>query len=269
MRPYIGDVIICASFFFFNKGHSTRAIVRSPGFNPHRISNIVTPKRYLKSDLGKGRNTMRFRLLLGAVLLVCVAGTASALNYLPLGEGTVSYFEGVADPSATLVLTIEENDGMVAVASMIETGGNDFATWFQLSQDVDGQTYLLGQSFDGGATWALTADPVVWIDTPLEVGKTWSQETMLGEDTYVIDCEVTAHEAVTVPAGEYSAYCIVQEAVLAGMYEYTYIGWYAENIGLVSLDWTGAFLGDVYELTDAVVVGYDASSWSQVKSLYR
>jgi hypothetical protein len=212
---------------------------------------------------------MRYRLLIAVVLLVLFAGAASALNYLPLGEGSVSYYEGVADPAAALVVTIEENDGNIAIMSMIETGGNDFATWYQLTQDPDGQTYLLAQSFDEGVTWAYTADPLVWIDTPLEVGKTWSQETMLGEDTYVLEAEVTAHETVTVPAGEYLAYCIVHEALVGGMYEYTFVSWLAENIGPVHMDWTGAFLGDVYELTDAVVIGTESRSWGQVKALYR
>jgi hypothetical protein len=35
------------------------------------------------------------------------------------------------------------------------------------------------------------------------------------------------------------------------------------------MDWTGAFLGDVYELTDAVVIGTESRSWGQVKALYR
>ena len=201
---------------------------------------------------------MRVRFILCIVLLLFATGTASALNYLPLGAGTVSNFRGVSDPSASLALTVQENNGAFAIVSLLETGGNDFATWFQISQDPDGQTYLLAQSFDGGGSWSYAADPIVWIDTPLEVGKTWSQETMLGGNTYTIETEVTAHETVTVPAGEFTAYCLVHSAVLAGIYPYTYIGWYAENIGLVSLDWTGAFLGDVYQLTHGVIVGTES-----------
>jgi hypothetical protein len=209
------------------------------------------------------------RLLVGIVIGTILTGTASALNYLPLGTGSVSYLQGVDDTSASLTLTIEENNGVVAVMSVIETGGNDFATWFKLSQDLDGQTYLLAQSLDGGANWNYTGEPVVWIDTPLEVGKTWSQETTLGENTYVIDSEVTAQEILSVPAGEFSTFCITHVGVVGGVYTYTYIEWYAENVGIVKMDWTGAFLGDVYELTDAVVIGAESRSWDEVKSLYR
>ena len=61
----------------------------------------------------------------------------------------------------------------------------------------------------------------LFFNSLLEVGKTWSQETMLGGNTYTIETEVTAHETVTVPAGEFTAYCLVHSAVLAGIYPYT------------------------------------------------
>ena len=71
------------------------------------------------------------------------------------------------------------------------------------------------------------------------------------------------------PAGEFLAYCIVHEAVLGGVFVFTFIEWYAENVGFVKIDWTGFALGEGYELTDAVVIGTETLSWGQVKASYR
>jgi hypothetical protein len=212
---------------------------------------------------------MLTRLPLVAILLLSGVGAASATMYLPLAEGTVSHLQGINDATNALEVSVAENTGAHAVLAVVETGGNDFATWLRMSQDLDGTTYLLGQSFDGGATWNDLGEPVVWIDVPLAVGNTWSQSTTLGTDTYEITSEVTAHELVSVPAGDFMAYCIEHVGVVAGALTYTYVEWYAENLGIVKLDWTGFAHGDVYGLTGANIVATEPSTWGKVKALYR
>ena len=213
---------------------------------------------------------MRLRITLAFALLLLGVGTASAVTYLPLAMGTESHLQGVDDPANTLNLTVVENTGSQAVLYVDEVGGNDFDTWLRLDQDPDGKTYLLGQSFDGGASWNTTADPVVWIDMPLSVGHQWSQSTMLGTNTYEITSEVLAQEIVDVPAGQFTAICIQHVGVVAGAITYTYIEWYAEDIGIVKLDWTGFTHGDQYVLLDSTnVVATEGSSWDNLKAMYR
>lgn len=212
---------------------------------------------------------MHIRILFTAVMLLVGAGSASATSYMPLAEGTVSNFAGTADPSNSLVVSVYENTGVYSELAVIETGGNNFSTWLRLSQDPDGHTYLLAQSLDGGVTWNELAEPVVWIDMPLAVGNTWSQTTTLGPNSYEIESEVLSYGLVTVPAGDFMAYCIHHVGVVGGAVTYTYIEWYAENIGIVKLDWTGFIHGDVYALTHAQIIATESISWGLVKALYR
>lgn len=212
---------------------------------------------------------MTTRVMLAAVLLLFSAGTASAINYLPLAEGTVSQLSGVDNPANSLTISVLENLGSHAILFVDENGGSDWDTWLRMSQDPDGTTYLLAQSFDGGATWNETDDPVTWIQTPLAVGNTWSQSTMLGSSTYEITSEVLSCGQVTVAAGDFMVWCIQHVGVIGGVQTYTYIEWYAENIGIVKLDWTGFAHGDMYELTGAHIVATEFSTLDSVKALYR
>ncbi len=213
---------------------------------------------------------MRFIITLALALLLFGAVSATAAIYLPLAPGTESHLQGVGDPANALNLSIVESTGSQAVLYVDEVGGNDFDTWLRLEQDPDGKTYLLGQSFDGGASWNETAEPVVWIDMPLSVGHQWSQSTMLGTNTYTISSEVLAQEVVDVPAGQFTAICIQHVGTVAGAITYTYIEWYAEDIGIVKLDWTGFSHGDQYVLVDSTnVVATEASSWSSLKAMFR
>jgi hypothetical protein len=112
----------------------------------------------------------------------------------------------------------------------------------------------------------------VWIDTPLEVGKTWSQQTSFNGVSYGLYSEVTAHETITVPAGDFLAFCIHHVAYIGFDGVANYSEWYAENLGVVRVDWTGLEfipMNDVYELSAAEVVGNESRSWGQIKSIFR
>ncbi len=63
----------------------------------------------------------------------------------------------------------------------------------------------------------------------------------------------------TVAAGDFMVWCIQHLGVIGGVQTSTYIEWYAENIGIVQLDWTGFAHGDMYELTGAYIVATEPS----------
>ncbi len=212
---------------------------------------------------------MLTRIIFVSILLLGSLGSASAISYLPLAEGTISQLTGEANPANTLTVSVLENLGPYAILYLDENGGNDWDTWLRMSQDPDGTTYLLAQSFDGGASWNETTDPILWIETPLAVGNSWSQSTMLGSATFEITSEVVSHDLVTVPAGQFMAFCIQHVGVVGGAITNTYIEWYAENIGIVKIDWTGFAQGDIYALTGAHIVATEPCTWGQVKALFR
>lgn len=124
----------------------------------------------------------------------------------------------------------------------------------------DGDIYLAGlvhASYDYWF-WDCFSEPVLFLDLPLEVGKTWSGASA----DAVVSAEVTGESQITTPAGEFSCF-VVSHMIMDRNY-------------LVPFNrtfWLNAQLGPV-KIGDAELVSYDGIvpsetvTWGSVKSLF-
>ena len=106
---------------------------------------------------------------------------------------------------------------------------------------------------------------LLYLDYPLEIGKTWTSMASLfndfsEDDTVTLSGTVVGSEVVTVPAGSFEVLCVTLQ------YEYLVEWWLNRTETL----WLHIQLGPVNNLEEWTgIVATDGLSWSTVKALYR
>jgi len=124
----------------------------------------------------------------------------------------------------------------------------------------DGDVYLAGLLHAGNdySFWDCYSEPVLFLDLPLEVGKTWTDSTT----DAIVSAEVTGESQIITPAGEFS--CFVVSHMVMDLNHF---------MPFNRTFWLNAQLGPV-RIGDAELVSYDGIvpaetvTWGAVKSLY-
>ena len=200
------------------------------------------------------------------LLLLLIASSAAAVDYWPTGDGiTFHYINGSGIMDTEITNPIYE--GRILRADAIHqssSGGNG------LTCEIDGDGNVVVHEWTAYA--AYYSEPELWwwdqpfvlLDFPLTVGKSWTTETTCHsqwdqsfDETVLV--EVAAASQLQVPAGTFDVFEI---RVTTSVVELTY--WVNRDLGPVQVDpggwqlvyWTG-------------IVPSEASSWGDVKTLYR
>jgi len=223
------------------------------------------------------------------ILTLCLVGTASGEDYQPLATGNFwSYF--IDDGPVEMRLVGEQVPIFDSQTYPIEytMSPNDPGLINYWTSEDDGGVLLWGF---WRQTWGILYDPpIITVDAPLYVGKTWTSTVdlyALPDTTFYMTMEFTftAHEdpVLTVPAGEFATFGIGSpdpgpgaKTFLDGRYtlsgeaktdqRYQVDRWYSLGVGVVQ-----EYLGSIYQLrtyTDHPVA-VESSSWGAVKALYR
>ncbi len=200
-------------------------------------------------------------IIILALYLFLVVGVATAGDYWPILEGAV--YEYVDDRGTTLTITVQ--DGRF---ESVYSYGCRVTNWY--SDEANGDVLLLSDSnycqgaIDPDYIWSF--DPgVTFIDSPLEVGKSWSAiVTACGygcQDGY-FSYEVSAEETVTVPLGTFDVLVVEERCFLPAGSRW---GTYKLNQEIGPIVLPGG-----YELTKVSgTVPAAATIWGSVKALYR
>ncbi len=180
-------------------------------------------------------------IVIAVIALVISAGTAVAGVYVDLIPQTEKWY--VSEVTEKLLTqrmhTVVEGrlDGMAVIRRDIWQNGAIIQTdRLLMSGTVDGDIYNHG-TLEAGA-WS---EPVLWVDVPLAVGKTWtaSRAALDGVTTpdnrihYVF--AVLEEQTVTCPAGLFPAQRVFVAAVYPDGHTETCNYWYSETCGMVMM----------------------------------
>jgi len=228
------------------------------------------------------------RILILAIYMVSlsVASGAAGTNHFPLTEGVVNgyefstgqlagtyitYFSGTADVGGTTTHVRHYAGG-------VHSGLLHF--W---SETAEGDKFFHGSDTPFGGYYFFP--PILMIDEPLYVGKTWVVDSRASDSLAVrIHFEVTAFGQVTVPAGAFQAFTVEDtwefpEQVqgnknyptlwgipgLAGTARQVSRSTYADGIGLIQQ----VFGGRTDRLISRRTVGVESVTWTRIRMLYR
>lgn len=197
-----------------------------------------------------------------AILFFCVSlsvfaadsALSQAHHYLLVSPGTEKWFMDEGNPMEQMRWFYPGDmigEGHVRINEYLINGEVLLSVCTHHSINEWGDVFGLGACED-------PMSPVLYIDAPLWIGKTWTYS--IGEDNF--RTEVIAEEKLTVPfGGPFSCFVLekTRNGVLSG---YT---WVNDGLGHLRLqDWTGS----AYVLTSKTVPAEDLS-WGDVKTLYR
>ncbi|MBK7673235.1 MAG: hypothetical protein IPJ24_17885 [bacterium] len=223
---------------------------------PRQPSSLL--KLVLEQCRGGALMTSRVRWALMTLVPVLVAGSSAAIDYFPTANGSsLSYFHGG-----------------VGISSLGNSVYYDYSTlgyhsnWHYLIDDngdvlkADG---TVGSSPDWTEINITYSPPVVYLDLPLEAGKTWSTTTLV-EDTIgahhemVFEGTVVGPASVTIPAGTFDVIevRIAVRSPEAPWNNSTEVLWLHRQLGQMMdlVQWSG-------------IVGTAGTNWGDVKSLFR
>jgi len=124
------------------------------------------------------------------------------------------------------------------------------------NKDTEGKIYYFGNLDE-----YVLDDPILWIDVPLTVGKTWkdcSPETPGNNDPenqihYVF--AVLAKGEITCPAGTFTAHIVFQSAIYPDGQIDNQLFWYNSHCGMVMCTMNDQNSNRVFELRKAIIPG--------------
>lgn len=231
------------------------------------------------------KSAMKSAMLL---LVLLVAIPASAQDYLPLEEG---YFWSYTISNSAFDELRVVGEPINLLGEMVYPIGHpgfdpfqNLVNYWSIGPDGD----LLLHGWSRGTFGYFYQPPVVLLDSPLEVGKTWSSTVdfyTCTDTTYVEthDLSYMVHDRadITVPAGTFDCFGVGDledptRGLLGGRYSISgeeigsktgpVASWWAQNVGVVE-----EYLSDVYQLQDYTdhEVPAESSTWGGVKALFR
>jgi len=196
------------------------------------------------------------------MLLDTLVGAAVAADYWPLIPGASFTYQ---DPAWQVeIQQYVGQDWYVRSYASADCSGSGA---YRLSDDGDvlwGGSGWVCESWVDPDFYTLTP-PVLFLDLPLEVGKSWQSQTTVdygyGSFSATLHCSVTGTETVTTPAGDFET-MVMQMITFDGPWflrHWTYklhrqLGPVIDEGGEL-VAWTG-------------VVPADKSTWGEVKALY-
>jgi len=220
-----------------------------------------------------------------ALLLLLVPTLALAQpEYLPLQDGNNwQYATEAGDTWITTVdgtLEVLGNPAFRLVQVLAGADAQSLENWWSI--DGEGNVFLHG--FDNAGFVREYEPPVLFVDAPLFLGKTWASSTQAGSDLIDLEFTVETDGLVDLPVGSLPAFGIsyLQPLEVPKTPGYSLAGhrlpagkrdpadatdWYSDGVGPVQL----RFGGNVYQLTAYSIgtVATQASSFGAVKALYR
>ena len=231
---------------------------------------------------------MRIALLVAALLLASRPSMAGGQSYLPLYVGNQWMYSGLQGASETATVT-----GTVLIRGLetfvIRHGPSTFneglENYWSTSPDGDVLVHGFNRTLEGFG--AIYDPPIVLLDAPLAVGRTWTQTVTnytlpdtTPTTTFTISFQVFEAGALTVPGGTFYAYGIGQSpggmTVLARAGTFSVTGrrittsggatdWWAQAVGRVK------YTADQEYQLEAFTgpTGTDAITWGGLKALYR
>jgi len=125
----------------------------------------------------------------------------------------------------------------------------------------DGDVYLAGllHAGDDYSFWDCYSEPVLFLDLPLEVGKTWTDATA----DAVISAEVTGESQVVTPAGEFNCLVVSHMVMDFGNYiPFNRTFWLNPQLGPVKI-------GGAELVSYSGIVAAESIAWGAVKALFR
>ena len=189
--------------------------------------------------------------MLAAGLLV--AGTATAAPWWPSSPGaTFTYLD------RTVVLTGTPTAFSRIVARATDTFAEDYAV------DKNGDVVTHGWQNEAGTLFEFYDPPLVWLDLPLAVGRSWSSETNIthpehGGD-HVVEGMVTGADIVIAPAGSFEVM----------MVEWTFTPVHATHAPWTLVHVVHRQLGPVDGLVSWTgIVDERATAWGDLKAAWR
>ncbi len=228
---------------------------------------------------------MKLRLVFFLILVWSMPAVAE--DYLPLQTGNFwSYVTSGGDQEMRVVTgQVPFFQGMpYAIEHTISVSDQGLVNYWTL--DPDGDVLLWGFFRDG---WGYVYEPpIVMVDAPLAVGKSWSTNVdiiSLPDTSYVTtaDLQYFAAEAqdVIVPAGIFASFGIGSpdpgaKSLLGG--RYTLWGTLVTDKANEELTWYSAGVGVVQERISSLLmletytdrpVSVEMTTWGGVKALYR
>ena len=235
------------------------------------------------------------------VLLLCFASPASSINYHPLDLGTEWHYENEVGQSRSAVIEgTFEVLGVLTVLRHEEIAESDtLADVFEnfWTSDVDGNLYLHGAVNLMHDFEAAYIPPIQFIDSPLELEKTWTTEDVQWchldgtgcSDSTDFTWRVYTEGMVSVPAGDFYSFGVGQfipyemlrspsglefdvTGRFAGRFGQSGLGspsaWYSQGVGVVQQSpytWPEYMM----KLVDWLPSSVSPATWGRVKALYR
>lgn len=224
---------------------------------------------------------MRHETLAILALSLVVAAVDAKADHFPFTEGVIHEFERVPEPLGRFIVYFSgtaEIESTTTHVRRTDSGQQEF--W---SETSEGDKYLHGAAF-GLEEPLLFSPPILAIDEPLSVGKTWEMDI---RDTdgieFHIRYEVIAFGDVTVPAGTFHAFTLrralsfpelkpdqdIRRLVMA-------IGGTIEGSQQVShrsyVNGLGQILWTLGSRTDQLLsirtVGVESTTWTRIRMLF-
>ena len=207
------------------------------------------------------------KMLVPALLLatgLVLPGTSTAVDYWPMYGGIVYNYED--DNGHDLIVSIS---GYGRECAYYSGGQLRCQTWQSFSIDENGDLFLESDSnycqgaIDPDYMWTFSP-PVLFLDLPLEVGKSWTSLSTAygyGESFAANSAEVLSEETVVVPAGTFKTLVVDMLCFAAGDHSGRY--YLNRQVGPV-------ILSGGYKLVSVEgIVPASQSTWGSLKSLYR
>jgi hypothetical protein len=217
---------------------------------------------------------------------LALAPVAHGADHFPLVEGAVYEYEySIPQESGTYIAyfagTAEVGGAVTRVRHIV--GASPYELQHFWSETAEGDKLFHGAHTLGIGSLRHFSPPILMIDEPLFVGKTWVVESVSSDGFAArVHFEVTAQGAVTVPAGTFQAFTVEDTwefpenppAEIAQACIRTTRGAAGTNTGRVSYaDGVGevqeVFGSRTERLLSFSTVAVQASTWSGIRMLYR
>jgi len=230
---------------------------------------------------------MRRSLSIFALALAAPTMPAAAIDVFPLSEGILRTYESVSQAGTSSYST--RFDGIAVVGNYSThvlhfAGGEDDGLQQQWSETPEGDTLLHGwyrTDIQGGGEYS---PPILWIDVPLSLNKSWNvTTTMVGWGSVTLHFKVVAVDVVSVPAGRFESFTIewyTDEPLFAKAGAFGPTGQraslspestptaesYADRAGMVRYR-HGTEVDSLQRIEEIVAV--ESATWTRVRELYR
>ena len=232
---------------------------------------------------------MRIFILGTYVFLLSVASGAAGTDYFPLTEGVIYEFEyNTPQLGGTYIKYFSgtaEIGGETTHVLHIVGSDSPFGRLHFWSETVERDKLFHGAHTIGLGTPLLFSPPILMIDAPLFIGKTWVVDSRDSDSLAVrFHFEVTAFGEVTVPAGTFQAFTIRSTLEFpegndaskflarirgvpsfAGTAQQGFRISYADGIGQV----LEVFGSSIERLLSIRTIAIESVTWTRIRMLYR